>query len=205
MNYSDSSLDNSDEDVVQSGIKVLQKNYGKLSIACVSDLSKCIKIARYGKSEIMISMGAIADDLYFLREGSARAYYLKDGKEITDWFAFEHDFICAINSFYTQVPSPHYVSSIEPIVAGVIHAPDMLMLCQRHHDFEHLCRNITTDIMLRMQQRIVELQFETAQQKYQNLLIKYPDIANRVAVGYIASYLGITLETLSRIRSNRKH
>lgn len=195
--------DISDEDVVLSGIEVLQKSYGRLTKTCVKDLAQSIKVARFGKSEVIIQMGAVADDLFFLREGSARAYYLKDGREITDWFAFEHDFICAINSFYTQNPSPHYIASIEPMVAGVIHAPDMQMLCRRHHDFEHLCRNITTDIMLRLQQRIVALQFESAQQKYENLLVKYPDISNRVAVNHIASYLGITNETLSRIRHNR--
>ena len=195
--------DISDEDVVMSGIEVLQTTYGRLTEACIRDLSQCIKVARYGKSEVIIPMGAIADELFFLREGSARAYYLKDGREITDWFAFEHDFICAINSFYSQNPSPHYIVSIEPLVAGVIHAPDMQMLCKRYHDFEHLCRNITTDTMLRLQQRIVALQFESAQQKYENLLLKYPEITNRVAVSHIASYLGITNETLSRIRHNK--
>ena len=195
--------DISDEEVVLSGINVLQRHYGRLSETCVKDLAQCISVARFGKSEVIIEMGAVADDLFFLRQGSARAYYLKDGREITDWFAFEHDFICAINSFYTQNPSPHYIASIEPMVAGVIHAPDMQMLCKKHHDFEHLCRNITTDIMLRLQQRIVALQFESAQQKYENLLLKYPGISNRVAVNHIASYLGITNETLSRIRHNR--
>jgi len=195
--------DLSDEQVVMAGIEVLQKKYGKLPRNCISDLSQCIKVARFNKSEVIIEMGAIANDLYFLQEGSARAYYLKDGKEITDWFAFEQDFICAINSFFTNMPSPHYVASIEPMVAGVIHTSDMSMLCQKYHEFEHLCRNITTDVMLRLQQRIVALQFESANQKYERLLVKHPDIVNRVALGHIASYLGMTLETLSRIRHDK--
>lgn len=203
MNITDHCDEHSDHEVILSGIDVLQNKYGKLSDECILDLSQCIEVARYDKSKVMIEMGAYSDQLFFLREGSARAYYLKDGKEITDWFAFEHDFICAINSFFMDIPSPHYVASIEPLVAGMISSKDMGRLCRRHHDFEHLCRNITTEVMLRLQLRIVAIQFETAHQKYDNLLEKYPDITNRVALGHIASYLGITLETLSRIRHDK--
>lgn len=203
MAVKDHSQEKSDHEVIFSEIKILQKKYGNLSDECLLDLAQCIEVASYDKSTVMIEMGSHSDQLFFLAEGSARAYYLKDGKEITDWFAFEHDFICAINSYFMNIPSPHFVASIDPLVAGMISSKNMIRLCKAHHDFEHLCRNITTEVMLRLQQRIVAIQFETAHQKYENLLEKYPDITNRVALGHIASYLGITLETLSRIRHDK--
>ena len=121
------------------------------------------------------------------------------------FFAFENEFISAINSFFSGKPSPHFITTMSPTVASFISAVDMSRLCNDHHDFERLSRLITTETMLQLQQRIVALQFKSAAEKYEILLSNYPDIANKVAVGYIASYLGITLETLSRIRSNRKH
>ena len=80
---------------------------------------------------------------------------------------------------------------------------DMMMLCDKHHDFERLGRISTTKTMLQLQQRVVSLQFESSQQRYLNLISIYPHIELRVPLGDIASYLGITQETLSRIRASR--
>jgi CRP-like cAMP-binding protein len=77
------------------------------------------------------------------------------------------------------------------------------ILCRLHHDFESLARMAVTKVMLQLQQRIVSLQFKNALHKYQNLLISYPDVSLRVPLGYLASYLGITQETLSRIRKQK--
>ena len=78
------------------------------------------------------------------------------------------------------------------------------MLADKHHDFERLGRLVVTKTMLQLQHRIVAVQFETAQQKYENLLKARPDITQRVSLSHIASYLGITLETLSRIRNPKR-
>jgi CRP-like cAMP-binding protein len=85
----------------------------------------------------------------------------------------------------------------------VVAREDMMMLCDKYHDFERLGRISTTKTMLQLQQRLVSLQFETSQQRYLNLISIYPHIELRVPLGDIASYLGITQETLSRIRASR--
>jgi CRP-like cAMP-binding protein len=77
---------------------------------------------------------------------------------------------------------------------------DFERLTNTYHDFERLARVVVTKTMLQLQQRIVAVQFETALQKYENLIALRPDITQRVALSHIASYLGITIETLSRIR-----
>jgi len=192
------------ETLLRDGVEIIQDKYGSLSKECIKDFLACLKAVQYDRGETIVKAGQYSDKLFFLMSGSARAYYLKEGKEITDWFAFEHEFISAINSFFLNIPSPHYINAEEPMTAGFIKAGDMERLNDRYHDFEHMSRIITTEVMLKLQRRIVALQFQSAQQKYEELLSEYPDITNRVALGHIASYLGITLETLSRIRNGRR-
>ena len=85
----------------------------------------------------------------------------------------------------------------------VVGRADMQALCDRHHDIERLGRLSTTKTMLQLQRRVVSLQFETAHQRFDNLLKVYPQITQRVPLHHIASFLGITPETLSRVRAGK--
>jgi CRP-like cAMP-binding protein len=185
-------------------LKQAGENYGPLTEECVADLLKCSTILEAGKHEILVKEGQYSDKSFYIIKGSARAYYLKDGKDISDWFAFENDFISSVNSFFQDVPSPHYIEIMEESVLMLTRKKDFLLLCDKHHCFERLVRNVVTRTMLQLQQRIVGMQFESARQRYENLLNVRPDIILRVPLTHIASYLGITLETLSRIRNQHK-
>jgi hypothetical protein len=78
-----------------------------------------------------------------------------------------------------------------------------MSLADKFHDVEKLLRNMMTGALIMSQQRMDSLQFETAKQRYENLLKNTPGIIQRVPLSYIASFLGVTLETLSRIRSSK--
>lgn len=134
-------------------------------------------------------------------QGGARAYYLKEGKTITDWFAFENDFISSIISFFLQEPSQHYIEIQEDTTFMVLQLQDIEALCDEHHDFERLCRLSAIKTIIQLQQRIVSLQFKSSKERYDSLLEKYPQIELRAPLGDNASYLGIIQETLSRIRN----
>ena len=188
-------------DVQHRVLASLSSNYAELSGEAAQELLACCRVIRAEKNAILVNEGQYADKTYFIVEGAARAYYLKDGREITDWFAFENEFITAINSFFLHVPSPYFIETLEPTLLVEIVKDVMTNLCDTHHSIERLCRVVVTKTMLQLQQRIVAMQFESAHQKLENLLTVRPDIMNRVALGHIASYLGITPETLSRIRN----
>jgi CRP-like cAMP-binding protein len=182
-------------------IESISETYSPLSSLCKDDLKNTSKILSLEKNTVLVKEGQLADKTYFVVKGCARAFYLKEGKDISDWFAFENDFISSIHSFFLGVPSPHYIELLEPTTFLEISKDAVLSLCDKYHDFDRLGRIIVTNTMLRLQQRIVSMQFETALQKYNSLLSIRSDITQRVPLTHIASYLGITLETLSRIRN----
>lgn len=182
-------------------ISFLSSEYHSLSEPCIQDIEKHFILKEFQHNKIIVREGQLSDKLYFVAEGAVRAYYLKDEKDITDWFAFEGDFICAINSYFLKVPSPHYLETIGKTVLLELPREKVQSLSDTHADFEKLKSAVLTKVMLQLQQRIVSLQFETAQQKYENLLKTRPDITQKIPLTHIASFLGITLETLSRIRN----
>lgn len=182
-------------------ISNIENNYCSLPTECKVELQLNSKILTLDKETTLVREGQIAEKTYFIAIGCARAYYIKDGKDITDWFAFENDFINSINSYFQKVPSHHYIEVLEPSIILEISRDLATRLSKKFIEFDRLEKTVITKTMLQLQQRIVSIQFENAQQKYQNLLKARPDITQRVPLTHIASFLGITLETLSRIRN----
>jgi len=184
-------------------IEFVSNHYCKLPDECQNELIENTRTLSLEKGHILVKEGQFADKTYFVYKGCARAYYLKSGKDITDWFAFENEFISSINSFFLNVPSPHYIEILETSILLEISRSLITELSQKYHAFERLGSVLVTKTMLELQQRIVSIQFETAKQKYESLLALRPDITQRIPLTHIASYLGITLETLSRVRNPR--
>lgn len=186
---------------IEKIIKNIETNYLALTNECRKDLQNASRILSLDKDTVIVKEGQFAHKVYFIAEGSARSYYLKDGRDITDWFAFENDFICSVNSFFLNTPSSLFIEVLEPSVLLEISRENVNLLSDKYTEFDRISKLIVTNTMLRLQERIVSIQFETALQKYENLLKTMPDITQRVNLTHIASFLGITLETLSRIRN----
>ncbi|WP_299060527.1 Crp/Fnr family transcriptional regulator [uncultured Polaribacter sp.] len=182
-------------------INCISETYSKLSFECQQKLSNNSKLLVLPKGEILVREGQYSDKTFFIFNGCARAYYLKDGKDISDWFAFDNDFISSINSFFLKIPSPHFIELLEDSVILEISRIDVEKLSDEHNDFERLSKIVVTKTMLQQQERISSMQFHSAEQKYDNILSIRPDITQRIPLTHIASYIGITLETLSRIRN----
>jgi CRP-like cAMP-binding protein len=186
---------------INQAIELISNNYFELTNEAKIDFSQISNFCTVEIGTQIVKEGQSADKMYFIAKGGARAYYLKDGKDISDWFAFENEFICSINSFFLNIPSPHFIEIIEPSILIEITKSSIIQLSDKHRSFDRLSKTIVTNTLINLQQRIELSQFETAQQKYDNLLKIKPHITQRVQLTHIASYLGITLETLSRIRN----
>jgi len=164
------------------------------------------------KDFFLLKENTVSDYIYFIKKGVARIYYYKNtrpddpagrGKEITEWLALDDQFFLSITSFFQRTPSHLIIQTIEPSEVYGIHHDDFMKLADKYHDVERLLRKMVTSSLILSQIRMDSIQFESAQQRYERLLEKTPQIVQRVPLTYIASFLGITLETLSRIRSQR--
>ena len=149
----------------------------------------------------LVTEGKICRRLYFLEKGALRGYYTLEGKEITHWFAFEQDFVTSFHSFITGQSAVENIQLLEGSILWAISKESLAKLLNQHHEIERLLRIAYEKYYIRLEERFVNGQFKTATERYQSLLQQTPYIIERVSLGHIASYLGISQETLSRIRS----
>lgn len=155
------------------------------------------------KGRTLIQSGSICDQVFFIEKGLARTFYIKDDKDVTDWLAAENDFVLSVISFLTRQPDRRAVELLEPSVLWSLPHAGLESLYRRFHEVERLGRLLVSFGLVLLQQRFDDLHFSTAGERYHQLLERYPSFVNRVPLGIIASYLGITQETLSRIRAKR--
>ena len=152
------------------------------------------------RKDYIVKAGQVCRNLYFLKEGAVRAFYLKEGKEIVTWFVFDGEVLAPFYSFTTQQPGIEYVQLIEDSAMYAISYEDLEVLYAKYHRLEHFGRKITEQYYRKLEDRMMSLQLLTAKQRYQQLVEETPQALQRVPLGSIASYLGISQETLSRVR-----
>jgi CRP-like cAMP-binding protein len=166
----------------------------------------------FPKDHLLLRENSVSDYIYFIEKGVVRIFYHKNArptessgreKEVTEWIAMDNQFFLSITSFFLRSPSHLIIQTLEPSEVYGIHHNDLMALADKHHEIEKLLRKMVTLSLILSQQRMDSIQFETAQQRYEKLLTTSPGIIKRVPLTYIASFLGVTLETLSRIRSHR--
>jgi CRP-like cAMP-binding protein len=177
------------------------KNYYPLSEAAQLALQDCFEKKVLPKNGLLLQEGQVCRHLYFLEKGALRGFYNSDGKEITHWFGFENDFVTSFHSFITQQPAVENIQLLESCELWSIAKDTLTALFNQHHEIERLVRIAYEKYYIRLEERFVNGQFKTAAERYENLLQDTPHILERVPLGCVASYLGITQETLSRIRS----
>lgn len=175
-------------------------HYHSLSEEAQQALQECFEKIVLGKHEFLLREGQVCRHLYFLEKGALRGFYNLEGKEVTHWFAFENDFVASLHSFITGEAAVENIQLIEGCVLWSISKDRLTELFDRFHEIERLVRIIYEKYYIRLEERFVNAQFKTAAERYQELLDQQPHIPERVSLGFIASYLGISAETLSRIR-----
>jgi len=168
--------------------------------SCDSFVSKC-KSYSLPKGDCLLRAGHVCRHLYFVKSGIGKVYYLKEGKEIIDWISDEGNLMTSVSSFLTQTPSLHYVELIEDSELIGISYRDLEDLYSKYHDMERLGRQLTIMALVQLQDRINAMQFETAKKRYEDFLVRYPGCINRISLGDLASFLGMTQVTLSRVRA----
>ncbi|MCZ4317452.1 Crp/Fnr family transcriptional regulator [Aequorivita viscosa] len=167
----------------------------------LQDISSHFKKENIPKNTLLIEHGQISKKLYFIEKGMGRSYYLKeDGKEVTQWFFGVGKFMSSVDSFFQQSPSLYYLETLEDSIVYSISNERMDLLFSKYHKMEQLGKLVSIEMLTKVVNKLNAIQFQTARERYDYMLAEFPDISYRVPLGHIASYLGMTQETLSRIR-----
>ena len=176
------------------------KDNGKYSDSFKGELESLFTMREFSKGDHLFRQGEVCRYLFYIKKGLVRVYYNSSkGKEITLWFSAEDTLVTAIDSYYLHKPTRDSCEAVEDLVVYTI----------THSQLETLLNNekgaqLVFHIMYEVTRKMAELnestRFLSAEERYTSLISNYPAILQRVSLGQIASYLGITQETLSRIR-----
>jgi CRP-like cAMP-binding protein len=153
------------------------------------------------KYNFFLKEGEVSNYWGCVTQGLIRAYYYKGEKEVTEYFASEGTCFIAVDSYFSRTPSCMFIETLEPTVLCCFHYDDFEALCERNNEVEHCFRKKLEHMLVSFRQKLDFQKFETARQRYENLLNEIPELLRRIPAIQIASYLGVTPETLSRIRS----
>ncbi len=167
----------------------------------LTDFQKIMKRESFSKKELLHKEGTVCNHLFLIEKGIARSFYYKDGKDITAHFAIENGTITAIDSFIQRKNSRYNIELLEDSEIISISHQDMHDLLQEKPQYEKYIRIFLEQIYIDLAERIEDLLFHTAKERYDKLVESTPNLLQRVNLKHIASYIGITQETLSRIRT----
>jgi CRP-like cAMP-binding protein len=156
------------------------------------------------KNEVIFHAGNVAKHIFYIEEGLARMFYSNEaGKDISYAFFTENNFLAPSESLFEQLPSQYTVELLEDSHLKYISLDGLNRLLDEFPVVEKIKSHILANFLYQANRRIVALQFQNAQQRYETLEQTKGNVLQRAPLGQIASYLGITQETLSRIRGRR--
>ncbi len=190
---------------MNTDISKLIQNIHPVPNDILEDILPHFQHLEYPKNYFLLKQGRPCKYLWFLVKGAVRYFYTnEEGKESNVWFSLDTDIVADAPSFVNQIPSYESIQLLEDSELYAIDYNSLQSLLQKHHLFAlWYIKMIEKHYVSQIEDRIYDLQFLSATQRYKKLLTQFLNISNRISLGHIASYLNITQETLSRIRAGK--
>ncbi|WP_312191379.1 Crp/Fnr family transcriptional regulator [Sphingobacterium sp.] len=176
------------------------KKYGYLNDVIEQAVQNRTRRFSRKKGEHFLKEGQHLSSYFVLSKGLIRAYFLKNGREMNSWFGEENQIFGSILPVYTEKPSFENIQFLEDSEIYAISVGDLNELYRIHPELNLIGRKIAEEVCIILEERIMSLHTESAVERYRSLIRLQPKLLNRISLGHVASYLGITQETLSRIR-----
>jgi CRP-like cAMP-binding protein len=158
----------------------------------------------YPKASVLFKVNSIASKVYFIKKGMVRAYANPDEEEITFWFGKEGDAVISMKNYVENQKGYETIELLEPCDLYEIQTEDLRKLYNTDIHIANWGRKFAEQELIKIEERLISRQCKTALERYKELMNMDPDLLQRVQLTHIASYLGITPVSLSRIRSELK-
>ena len=179
----------------------LARKYSTMTHEELDVLESLLVPIRYGKGEKILQEGEICRNISYIERGLIRQFYFKNGKEVTEHLGVDHSIFMCIESLFKEEPTRLQVEALEPTLVYALPKDRLEAAAMRNVNIQMLYRKILEESLIQSQIHADLVRFESAPNRYKRLCDLNPQVVLRAPLTYIANYLQMTPETLSRIRS----
>lgn len=184
-------------------LKKFINEYVQLPDEMMNDVLSKFKKKTIQKNDFVLQQGETCKDLIFVQSGCLRLYYIQDDIEVSVWFALKHSSAIEIYSFISETPTNYFLQAIENTEILYLPKSELNKLYETYPKMQEMMRKFWEDVILHLLERFTALQRDTAEQRYLDLLEK-PELLQSIPQKYLASFIGVTPTSLSRIKKNIK-
>lgn len=160
----------------------------------------------YHKKEILMDIDQVHRDLFYIRKGVARIFYYDEkAQDHTHWISSDHNFIALFSSVLSGKSVPFGIEVLED-QSEIFRLPyrQLLELKSKDSHIQQFMEDLFAESLITMGNRLMDLQIKTTDQRYDDFVAAHPDWLQRINLGYIAGYLGMTQQQLSKVRAQRR-
>ena len=173
----------------------------RLSKEAVIALAEVIVCKKFKKGERILDEGGICRNILFIEKGMTRQFYFKYKKDLTEHIGYENGMVMCLESYFSEQPTRLMIETLEASTVWYLNKTKMESLSEKNFEIATFYRRIFEMSLIDSQVKADTLRFEPANERYAKLLSLHPEILKRAPLIYIASFLQMTPETLSRVRS----
>lgn len=180
----------------------LARKYSTMTHDELDILENVLVQMKFAKGDMILKEGEVCKNIYYIEKGLVRQFYFKKGKDVTEHMAPEGEIIMCIESLFKEEPTRLQVEALEPVLIYSLPKARLEEVALHNVNIQILYRKILEESLINSQIHADLVRFETAQDRYRKLCKLSPQLSLRAPLVYIASYLQMTPETLSRVRAN---
>lgn len=181
----------------------LARRYSTMTLDELSVLESLLEPMKFAKGDMILREGEQCTHIYWIAKGLVRQFYYKNGKELTEHMAVENNIVMCIESLFREEPTHLQIMAIEPTIVYAIPREKLEQVAMKSVNIQILYRKILEESLIQSQVHADMLRFESAPDRYAKLVKLQPQLVLRAPLVYIANYLEMTPETLSRVRSSK--
>ena len=180
----------------------LARKYSTMTHEELDTLESILVPMKFAKGEMILKDGEICENIYYIDKGLVRQFYFKNGKEVTEHLGEDRTIFMCIESLFREIPSHLQVEALEPSMVYALPKHRLESVALHNANIQILYRKILEESLILSQVHADLVRFETAGDRYKKMFKLMPQVVLRAPLVYIASYLQMTPETLSRVRAS---